>query len=234
MLNYPSDVQELLVEGAVDNRPFKWKIKIPKEEVFRIRDIFEGNDYPLPKFAYLDQITCVDIGANVGVFSLFLKSHYPNATIHAFEPVVNSFKLLEANLAGITSVNLYNCALSNFNGQADINIHGKNSGGHSLKTIKGPAIIGTEKVAVRHAHEQLSEIGVDLIDILKIDTEGSEVEIVRALLPMLGRVNNILLEYHTANDRTILMQLLSGFALYAHKEANVNTGILCFCSRSQG
>jgi len=42
--------------------------------------------------------TILDVGANVGLFSLAMKVHCPTARIHAFEPAVLSLEALRANL----------------------------------------------------------------------------------------------------------------------------------------
>ena len=88
--------------------------------------------------------------------------------------------------------------------------------------------MGTEDIVVKNAIEQLMELGLDAINVLKLDTEGSEVEIIKTLSPMFDRIRCILLEYHTAEDKEALIQILNEYKIYSLKEANANTGIICF------
>ena len=44
-----------------------------------------------------DGATVVDIGANIGLFSLFVMSRCQNSTIYAFEPSAVAYDLLKAN-----------------------------------------------------------------------------------------------------------------------------------------
>ncbi len=54
-----------------------------------------------------------DLGANIGMATLFFKWRYPSATIHAFEPDPETYKLLELNITGnhLSSVYLHNIAI---------------------------------------------------------------------------------------------------------------------------
>jgi amino acid adenylation domain-containing protein/FkbM family methyltransferase len=57
-----------------------------------------------------DADTVVDVGANIGLFSLFVREHYPKAHIFAIEPIPELFELLRENLA--STVELARCGLS--------------------------------------------------------------------------------------------------------------------------
>ena len=41
----------------------------------------------------------VDIGANIGVFSIYAATHAKNATVYAFEPVLANYELLIQNIS---------------------------------------------------------------------------------------------------------------------------------------
>ena len=76
------------------------------EEIFKsnthfkkVREYFSGNGWVL------------DVGANHGFFTLFLKKHFPNARILAIEPNPHVFDLLKKNILlnaylGVTCLNI--------------------------------------------------------------------------------------------------------------------------------
>jgi FkbM family methyltransferase len=55
--------------------------------------------------------TIFDVGANVGDVALFLHGWFPEATIHAFEPIGATFKILEARTAHIPQIRRHHLAL---------------------------------------------------------------------------------------------------------------------------
>ena len=69
------------------------------ETDYLYQEIFESNAY-LRHGIQLKENACVfDVGANIGMFSLFVSEQVPSATIYAFEPVPPVFETLEFNAA---------------------------------------------------------------------------------------------------------------------------------------
>ena len=67
------------------------------ETSFLYHEIFEEQAY-LRNGITLDEKPCIfDVGANIGLFSLFIGQTYPDARIYAFEPVPDAFQALRAN-----------------------------------------------------------------------------------------------------------------------------------------
>jgi len=59
-----------------------------------------------------------DVGANIGMFSLFVAAKSPAASIYAFEPIYPIFQKLERNLRRVSAnVHVFCCALSSVPGQ---------------------------------------------------------------------------------------------------------------------
>ena len=63
------------------------------------REIFEDQSYLRHDIRLADGDTVVDIGANIGLFTLFVMSRCKDAEIFAFEPSPRVFDLLQANCA---------------------------------------------------------------------------------------------------------------------------------------
>ncbi|MCJ1241508.1 hypothetical protein MMC14_009513 [Varicellaria rhodocarpa] len=68
-----------------------------KEEAqFIYKEIFQDHCYDIPNLSETPFI--VDAGANIGLFSLYMKQKYPSSKILAFEPAPETFDLLRRNL----------------------------------------------------------------------------------------------------------------------------------------
>ncbi|HEX8472817.1 MAG TPA: non-ribosomal peptide synthase/polyketide synthase [Pyrinomonadaceae bacterium] len=65
------------------------------------KEIFEDSIYLQHGITLNDGDCIFDVGANIGMFTLFAGQHCRNATIYAFEPIPETFRVLHAN------VNLY-------------------------------------------------------------------------------------------------------------------------------
>lgn len=219
--NYPSTVIPVEIPGIIP----KGKILIPKDEVFRIRHIFEDLDYRIPQ-QYLPSgsLTIIDVGANVGLFSLYMKSIRQDCDIHCFEPVAQTRVLLQNNIADQPRITIYPYALSNYNGSSLIGIHAANSGENSLKFNPAGAA-QTEKIRVVDTSTAMNQIGLTYIDIMKIDTEGCEVEIIESLQAHLPYVGIIMLEYHTEDDRRRIDDLLHSHVLFDAKPCETQLGL---------
>lgn len=126
----------------------------------------------------------VDIGANVGVYSLFVSARTGGtARILALEPHPRTFAKLSCNCAlnGFSHVQTVNLAAGPEAGAAELfSDGGGNIGGASLLA----AASGDRKsvmIKTRPLPQILTEQGFDQIDLLKADVEGFEDQ---ALLPL--------------------------------------------------
>lgn len=222
MLSYPSSVIQVDVPGGSGRQ----SVHIPEDEVFRVRKIFEDHEYGLPE-QYLPSgdLTVVDIGANVGLFALYMKNLRPNCEIYCFEPAEHAHRLLAKNIGHLQRIHRFSFALSNRNATAELHLHPKNSGENSLKFTKGRKG-QTVPVDVRNAAEVFQQIGLSYIDIIKIDTEGCEVEILKSLRPLLPFIGILMVEYHCESDRRSIDALLCDHLLLDAKPSGVHLGML--------
>jgi FkbM family methyltransferase len=60
-------------------------------------EIFTGGCYDHEAIEYPDDGCYVDIGANIGMFAVYVASRCKRATIHSFEPIPNTFEVLKHN-----------------------------------------------------------------------------------------------------------------------------------------
>lgn len=83
------------------------------------KEIYQDETYFKHGISLTDGDCVFDVGANIGMFSLFVKDRWRNARVFAFEPLPRNFELLRANVAlyGL-DVKIYDCGLSARSGSA--------------------------------------------------------------------------------------------------------------------
>jgi FkbM family methyltransferase len=129
----------------------------------------------------------VDVGANIGYFSLLAATQVgPTGCIYAFEPVPRTrAKLLEnVQLNNFTQCQVFDVAATNENGHCDIHVGPtSHSGVSSLRQIDD----ASESVRVPTARLD-TLIDIDRkVDLVKIDIEGAECHALEGMVEILGR-----------------------------------------------
>lgn len=137
-----------------------------------VREIWEENVYEVHDTHFNRGGVVIDIGANIGTFSAYA-AHY-GATVYAIEPEPHNLEALKRNIE-INNMQdkIYPCpyAISNYKGTAVIH----DSGGGA--SIKDDGMFGAE-VEVMPLDNFFDLYHINSVDVLKIDVEGSEVEII--------------------------------------------------------
>jgi FkbM family methyltransferase len=162
------------------------------------RDIFEKEEYKIDLKTNSPLI--IDVGAHIGLTTIYFKSQCPQAKIIAFEPNPQTAKILRLNLKAnhLKGVTVIEAALDNHQGKGKFYIDKISktpwSWGDSLikniwssKNSPQPILIKTVI---------LSKFLTKSIDLLKIDAEGAEGRIIKETRSKLHLVKNILIEYH--------------------------------------
>ncbi len=123
-----------------------------------------------------------DIGANVGQSAKKIIQYFPNATLYCFEPVEKTYKLLAENMRGYQNVNTYKLALGNFKGEMEISLRENsewNSLDKTLNEIFKSSVAALEIIEVDTVDNFVKDNNISKIDILKSDTEGYEIEVLK-------------------------------------------------------
>lgn len=180
----------------------KEELGILKKEIFdnRIYDIDLNTDKP----------RILDVGAHIGLATLFFKMKYPFANITSFEPNPNVFPILEENIEinGLKNVEIKNIALGSKDCIKDLHIDSSGEGAFSTASFLKDAWNGKQKsLPIQVAVEDIGKYVDEDIDLLKLDTEGSELEIVKHLDEerKIGNIKNLIIEYHPRKNHKISM-----------------------------
>ncbi len=159
--------------------------------------------------------TILDIGANVGVVSMILARKYPNASIFAFEPLPENFRLLRHNVAQFPNVRPIPFGLAAETGEKTYfrSADARNFGGGGFHD-DGRFERITCTLPVLSVPDALEKYGVREVDIIKIDVEGGEHDIlVNMPESVLRGVSVIVGELHCNRTDTLLKHLERWFTI---------------------
>lgn len=151
--------------------------------VRRTRGLPAGIDWMADLRRYvpaLDPRVLFDVGANIGQTALWLHQHLPEATIHAFEPVPTTFQALQCATSGASAIHCHGVALGAEQGHASMRaLPGDEQ--NSLVTGIYDEHPDAEDTPIRieTVDRMCSKLGLQGIDILKTDTEGYDVDVMR-------------------------------------------------------
>lgn len=136
-----------------------------------------------------------DVGANVGDWAEQVLKINPEAVIHAFEPSQPTYKELLARQ--LQNVICHNCAMGQERGQSKIFRYENASSHNSLYPRHDKTYDSIETVEIDTLDGYCVERQIDLIDYLKIDTEGHELSVLQGAKALLatGRIRIIQFEY---------------------------------------
>jgi len=169
--------------------------------------------------------TVLDLGANIGVFALFMCSKSPDVRVHCFEPAPENLSRLRQNIdhnhlqdrIAIQPFALLDrdghCRLeaAQWNGQRSLYNRGSD--------IAEPDVVPC--VSLAHA---IALTGASSIELLKLDVEGAEIEILEGANDVSwNRIARITLECHEAirpgcRERVCRVLRNHGFTLELGKE----------------
>jgi FkbM family methyltransferase len=148
----------------------------------------------------------IDCGSNIGLSIIYFKSISQSCTIYGFEPHKETFDLLKINVNKLQNVHVFNVALSNYQGDADLYSSPARKLNMTLQKGFGTSEnTTTEQVAI----DLLSNYISKHINLIKIDVEGSETDIIQELISS-GKilyVSQLIVEHHSA----FLADSLDGF-----------------------
>ncbi|WP_316832966.1 FkbM family methyltransferase [Pedobacter aquatilis] len=163
-----------------------------------LAEIFDGQIYRFS--AAKPDPMIIDCGAHIGISVLYFKSLYPEAKICAFEPNPYNFQLLQENikLNQLQSVECFPVALDNWQGKAALYGHFEDSYssvGNSIRCQWGNRGHTSElEVNVARLSNYLPK---GFIDYLKLDTEGTERNVIEDIAPHLQQVGQLFIEFHS-------------------------------------
>lgn len=148
--------------------------------------------------------TIVDVGANVGFFSMMVRDLFPGSNIYAIEPVPQIFECLQKNLNDKLS-RVFNLAISNSNTKVKMSFKKDESAfSHVIRDSETNKFGESEIIDVEAMTLDTFCIKnrINNIDILKVDTESFELEVLEGADDSLSKTRFLHVEISIKdNDR---------------------------------
>jgi FkbM family methyltransferase len=162
---------------------------------FTLNEIYLDRVYDVPGVEWAACRSVLDLGANVGIFGLYVASRAPQAAIHCYEPESTNFAILERNLAQAGArARAYKMAVSAESGTGFLDIHG---GSTEFALSANGSGNGSERVECVDLDRVFALAGVEEFDFVKMDIEGAERDILaRCSDAQLKRMRALSLEWH--------------------------------------
>jgi FkbM family methyltransferase len=167
-----------------------------------VSEVFEelrNNPYGIDDANLSKDDILIDVGGNIGMFSIYAHIKY-GCKIIAFEPIKENLDNFKRNILinnlNIDYFELHNSAISSEEGTfIKLGKFEHNSGGSSqfYNYVSNYEVCKTETL-----HKYIN----DKTKFLKLDCEGSEYEIIPSIMDKLNNFKYIGIEYHNVNEKT--------------------------------
>lgn len=174
----------------------------------------------------------LDLGANVGLASIYLKRRYPEARVTAFEADPEIAGVLRENLAShaMDDVEVVAAAVWDSDGELHFQADGADAG-RVVPTGEGvagtpSASPGSRAVPTLRLRPYLE--AEEHVAFLKVDIEGAEGRVLRDVADLLERVEHIFVEYHSPvheeQDLRSVIDILDDAGFRLHLQAPEHSG----------
>jgi FkbM family methyltransferase len=201
-------VQQILVRNQTPN--LRLAIRTNAIDADFVDEIFARNAYRL---TIPGVRTILDLGANIGLASVFLQLAYPDAALACVEPVPANIRMIKLNFElNNLAVRLFEAAVGPEDGEAQFQILPSDPGAGSALYAgvipdSRPEIVTVPMISVPSI---MRTLGWDRIDLLKLDIEGGERQLLSHRPEWLAKVGAIIGEGHRGFGDDYSFEVMAG------------------------
>jgi FkbM family methyltransferase len=171
-------------------------LAVPAGDFNISRSLLMNGEYDWPQITWLNALLgatsrLVFAGAHIGAVLIPIVRHAATHAVVAYEPSPRNFGLLTMNLQlnGIDGVVTFNTALGDRSGKIQFTENSINTGNSRVAPSHGEITVDMETL------DRTIAADWDSIDLIVLDTEGSEVAVMRGAQSTLARTRNLYVEF---------------------------------------
>lgn len=120
-----------------------------------------------------------DVGANEGTWTAMALQSLPTAVVHCFEIAPPTFQRLRDNLVGRPGIRLHNFGLASEPAQVNLTFYPDSDTGSSICPLPWPLRSECVPCSVEKGDSFAAANGISVIDMLKVDTEGFDLDVLQ-------------------------------------------------------
>jgi len=154
-----------------------------------------------PWLRELDIRTVLDVGANVGQFSLVIHEIFPAARIYAFEPLPECYETLCRRMSGVQTFRAFNCALGRVRGRVEFfrSAFSQASSALPMRPLHVEAFPYTKEtehitVNMMRLDDLAEELVIEGPMLCKLDVQGYEEGVIRGGGRLIGQAKVVIVE----------------------------------------
>ncbi len=179
------------------------KLRKQSTDLMALTHVWLIEEYKKENFEIQPHDIIIDVGAHIGLFTIYASQFCTKGKIYSFEPVVENYELLLENikLNNLNYVTSFNQAVSNSNEPIKLFLNNDESG-HSIFSQSSKTVIA-DSISLQRFFD---ENKIKHCNFLKLDCEGAEYEIIKNLpLEYFQKIDKLIIEYHMADSHPELL-----------------------------
>jgi FkbM family methyltransferase len=152
-----------------------------------------------PELPPMEPRVIYDLGANVGIASLYFAARYPQAAFYGFEPVPMNFEVCSLNYRNLANAHAFPWAVGAHSGVASFEMSAADLRGGRLTGCPPPpegVLDRRIEVQVFTVPDLLKRQQLPAPDFLKVDVEGAEADVLMGLGDQCPSIKRMLVETH--------------------------------------
>lgn len=183
----------------------KCKIRIKSTDLQAFANVWLNKEYEKIGFLIESDELVIDVGAHIGLFTIYASQFCKNGKIISCEPIKENFELLKENVSmnNVANIRLYNNAVTDKNDKIKIYLDDDDAAnsiygnGENYEEVDS---LSLSKILNENMNEKIC---------LKLDCEGAEYQIINNTPNRyFEKILKICLEYHIINDDRVQLENL--------------------------
>lgn len=179
------------------------KLRKQSTDLMALIHVWLIEEYKKSGFQINQNDIVLDIGAHIGLFTLYASQFCTKGLIYSFEPMKDNYELLLENIKSnnLEQVKIFNLAVSNSDDPIKLFINNDESG-HSMFSQSSQNLM-VDSISLKKIFDDNK---IEHCNFLKLDCEGAEYEIIKNLpLSYFEKIDKIIIEYHMADSNPQLL-----------------------------